>query len=215
MPPTKKPKEDYVGKTFGSRICIDVERKAWGGISLTLQCAKGHVSHNCPHLAKTQQCRKCSRPSRPERAPRQTRRRHNATIDHKAAYASWKRMLERTTNPSHRNYVRYGAAGIVVCDRWKNFANFLEDMGDRPDGMTLDRIDNSLGYFKENCRWATQKEQQRNRRHHVMLTYNGETKCLAAWAESLGIVYNTMHNRYLRGNSIEQILAPPRRRKPR
>lgn len=74
-------------------------------------------------------------------------------------------MKSRCENPKATAYERYGGAGIKVCRRWQKFENFLEDMGERPDGKTLDRINNLKGYSKENCRWATIKEQQNNRKN--------------------------------------------------
>ena len=74
-------------------------------------------------------------------------------------YSSWSNMIDRCTNPSNKRYVDYQGRGITVCERWMTFANFLADMGERPDATSLDRIDNDAGYFKENCRWATALEQ--------------------------------------------------------
>lgn len=83
-------------------------------------------------------------------------------------YKTWLGMKQRCLNSNHTAYKYYGAKGKSVCDRWLKFENFLEDMGERPKEKTLDRIDSRLGYFKENCRWATFVEQQANRfKYHI------------------------------------------------
>jgi hypothetical protein len=79
-------------------------------------------------------------------------------------YTAWQQMIGRCTNPKNHKYGDYGARGITVDSRWLTFENFYEDMGDRPEGKTLDRIDNDLGYFPGNCRWATALEQAHNKR---------------------------------------------------
>ena len=82
-------------------------------------------------------------------------------------YISWRKMIERCSYEKHPHYKHYGGRGISVCKRWRRFYQFLEDMGRRPDGQTLDRINNDEGYCKDNCRWATKSEQSQNRRNVI------------------------------------------------
>jgi hypothetical protein len=116
-------------------------------------------------------------------------------------------MLTRCTNPNNTHFHNYGGRGITVCDRWKTFENFYTDMGDKPEGMSIDRIDNDKGYSLENCRWATRTEQTRNRKLTRIIEFNGQKRCVAEWAELMGISYKILRNRLDKKWSIEKALT--------
>lgn len=131
-------------------------------------------------------------------------------------YRIWMDMKWRCTNPKWWLYRYYGARGITVCDRWmESFANFFDDMGRRPAGMQLDRIDNMKGYSKENCRWATRAEQQHNTRKTRNLTYQGRTQPMGVWARELGMGQNVIGSRLKLGWSIERAFTEPVRKHAR
>ena len=113
---------------------------------------------------------------------------------------SWVAFRVRCNRKSLWNYERYGGAGITYDKKWDDFDLFLNDMGERPDGKTLDRIDPTKGYFKENCRWATPSEQQRNRKNCLKITYNGVTKTSAEWSLDLGLAKGTVWMRVVKLN---------------
>ena len=109
------------------------------------------------------------------------------------SYNIWVNLRQRCNNVKNPAYNDYGGRGINVCPRWDDsFQEFLMDMGECPEGMTIDRIDNDSGYSRENCRWTTMKEQNRNRRDNRLITHDGDTKTLAEWAESAGIKLTTL-----------------------
>lgn len=141
--------------------------------------------------------------------PRNSPKKHHG-LSHTDAHRSWIAMMQRCYNKRSSNYSRYGGLGISVCDRWHLFTNFHVDMGDRPSGLSLGRIDNAKGYYKENCRWETINQQARNTRHSKTLTINGITKPLAEWAEDAGISYHVLYNRVASAFCNEdQLLSPP------
>lgn len=123
-----------------------------------------------------------------------------------AAYVSWKSMMDRCENTSSKDYPRYGAVGIRVCDKWKDVKKFIEDMGPRPIGTTIDRIDNSKGYEPGNCRWATCSLQNRNKSNNRILTIYGKSMCVTEWCEISGTKRNTAFERIKRGYSHKEAI---------
>lgn len=133
-------------------------------------------------------------------------------------YKAWQAMINRCTQPSHPAYPNYGGRGIAVCKDWHSgwmcggLARFIDHIGPMPgDGYTIDRIDNDRGYEPGNVRWATRKEQSRNRRANRLLTFNGRTQCLTAWADEAGIKENTLRSRLRKKWPHSELLSPTRR----
>lgn len=112
-------------------------------------------------------------------------------------YVTWQRMHRRCNSPKDKNYPGYGARGIRVCDRWKDFWAFVSDMGPKPSPMhTIEREDNAGGYDPFNCSWALPKTQQNNKRSNLPpITHNGETRTIAEWAAHLGMPYGVLRKR--------------------
>ena len=126
-------------------------------------------------------------------------------MKHTPIYTVWCLMIQRCTDPNATNYKNYGGRGITVCEEWKDFSKFYEDMGDIPPGMTLDRKDNDGNYCKENCRWASYLTQENNKRNNIVITFHGQTKTLSQWARSSGINYHTLYSRYIKGLPLSLI----------
>lgn len=126
----------------------------------------------------------------------------------------WRAMRARCRNPNDAAYANYGGRGIKVCDRWEDFSKFLEDMGPRPDGYQIDRIDNDGDYEPSNCHWVRQVDNLNNKRTSRKLAWNGEILTVAQWAERTHIHQRTIHNRVFRsGWSVERALTVPTSRK--
>lgn len=139
---------------------------------------------------------------------------------HFDTWLSWKSMLDRCNNQNSPGYRNYGGRRIKVCEEWadreKGFERFLADMGERPSARSkkgrliysLDRIDTNGDYTKENCRWATFKEQNRNRRTNVIVEYNGEAHTLIEWSEKTGIPYKVLVQRKYYGWDVGRLFLP-------
>lgn len=138
----------------------------------------------------------------------ESRKLANLTHGHSktATYYSWGSMLQRCTNPKKVKYPLYGGRGIKVCDRWLKFANFLADMGEKPEGKTLDRIDVNGNYEPSNCRWATPIEQSNNTRINKHLTFNGVTQTISQWSRQVGMNRRTLADRLKAGVPPEKAM---------
>lgn len=140
------------------------------------------------------------------------KRTHGLSGNKPGIYKIWANIKQRCTNPNQPRYADYGGRGITLCERWHTFDNFYADVGDRPTGLTLDRIDNDKGYEPNNVRWASRKEQANNRSSNVVLTHNGLTMNLKQWAAHLGWKYGLIASRWKKGLRGEELFAPRKRR---
>ena len=145
--------------------------------------------------------------------------RHGHARDFKETriYRVWSSMLGRCRNKNHPNWHRYGGKGITVCERWFVFENFLEDMGERPDGLSIDRYPNNAGNYEPgNCRWATPKQQVANRTTSHKLEAEGKVQTIGEWADEKGLPYIQLHRRLSKGWPVDRALNKPLEyRKPR
>ena len=130
------------------------------------------------------------------------------------AHRRWANMLSRCRRETHPLYKYYGGRGITVCKRWFKFENFYKDMGDCPEGLTIERIDNEKGYFPDNCKWGTYTEQANNRRPstriYPTIEFKGQKLTKTQWARKIGLNYMTLDYRLKRW-SLERALTEPLR----
>lgn len=139
-------------------------------------------------------------------------RRTHGQSKNNPVYCVWKSMNARCSNPKNPRWKRYGGRSLVVCERWRlSYENFIADMGPRPEGGTIEREDNDLGYFPANCYWGSYTDQAHNKSNNTPFTLNGVTKLAVEWEPITGIPANTIHRRRYRGWSDEHILTTPAR----
>jgi hypothetical protein len=130
----------------------------------------------------------------------------------RSEFRIWDGILQRCLNENSPAYQSYGGRGISVCERWRtSFENFFADMGEKPSPLhTIDRIDNNGNYEPDNCRWATKKEQGRNKRNNKRIVFRGEEKTLSEWGEIFGLSSSIIGSRIFRyGWTVEQAITTP------
>ncbi len=133
---------------------------------------------------------------------------HGGCVNHKTTYQCWQDMKQRCYNQKSKQYKNYGARGIAVCERWINsFEHFFCDMGRKPDGMSIERIDVNGMYEPSNCKWASNRDQQRNKRTVNIFEHNGLKMTMREWAKHLGIHEGTLSYRLNKGYPVDMILS--------
>lgn len=133
-------------------------------------------------------------------------------VRNSSEFKSWDAMMQRCYRESDRCFPIYGGRGILVCERWHNFFAFREDMGPRPNGHSLDRINPDGNYEPSNCRWATLKDQARNKRNNRRIELNGETRTLIEWGEAHGVSPDIISHRLASGWTKERAITTQARR---
>jgi len=195
----------HVGAEFGNWTVLSYH----GGKKWLCECVcatKRPVLTSALGTGRSQSCG-CASGKRQRVPTREGKAQHGMTGT--PIHNSWVGMLQRCTDTNHRLYHRYGGRGIAVCERWLEFENFLADMGEKPDGYTLERKDNDKGYEPSNCEWLTRTQQTRNRSNTVRVTHEGLTLPLAEWCERKGRNYAIVRQRIQRGWSVDIALTEP------
>lgn len=201
---TKKEKVDLTGNVFGRLTALRPGQKRGIYYFWLCRCTCGNtleVRGSALRHGEAQSCG-CLRKEN-SIAAIATHRKSKSGV-----YSSWNSMMQRCHNHTHDQYPRYGGSGIVVCEQWHNFENFFRDMGDRPAGMTIDRIDGEKNYEPGNCQWASKKEQANNRKNNKPIAFNGRSMNAREWGKETGIPWQTIDGRLRRGWSVERALTP-------
>lgn len=201
--------QDLTGLVYGRLLVSEFSHASSGKMYWLCVCSCGRSAVVVAGNLRSGHARSCGCLQREARASvgkeNRTHGKHRTP-----EYRTWAAMLHRCTNPNANNYRDYGGRGISVCESWKRFENFYAYMGPRPSPKhSIDRIDNDGNYEPGNCRWASNRQQNRNTRSNVCLSHQGKTQCIAAWAEELDAPVQTIFSRVKRGWSIGRIVATP------
>lgn len=172
---------DLIGKVFGRLLVTGLTDDPKGRRMAIAKCECGTEIQTAPSSLERGATQSCG--------CLKTTHGHAKGSTLSPTYISWSLMLGRCNNPNNERHERYGGRGIKVCERWHVFQNFLEDMGKRPAGLSIDRINNDGDYEPGNCRWATTAEQLRNRSVSLLVEMDGQKVTLKEACRTKGIDY--------------------------
>jgi len=196
-------RKNLTGKIFGQLQTIDYSCSGKAGVAGKWKClcSCGNYTHVTVSNLERGYTKSCGCLHKKLSSKRLTKRLTTHGMVGTSTYKIWERIKARCNNPNAMGYKHYGGRGIKLCKKWHKFENFLIDMKEKPKNLSIERINNSKGYSPENCKWATAKEQSRNKRtNHII-----DGKCLAEWAEILNIKYRTLYNKIYNGWSLDDI----------
>lgn len=200
-------RKDLTGKIFGQLQIIDYSCSGKAGVAGKWRClcSCGNYTHVSVQNLNKGHTKSCGCLAKKLSSERLTKRLTTHGMFGTSIYKIWERIKACCNNPNAVGYKHYGGRGITLCKSWHEFENFFADMGERPKNLSIERKNNNKGYFPENCKWATQKEQGRNKRtNHII-----DGKCIAEWSEILNIPYNTLYYRISCGWDWEKIKNTP------
>ena len=207
---------DMAGERFGRLVVLRLSGERDGSGDVTWECicdcgTSKNVSRDRLRQGKTASCGCLSLDTTRAKGRRNRTHGQSQKSVEGSGYKSWLGMRARCNNPTDRVYRLYGGRGIKVCARWDDYSVFMEDMGPRPAGHSIDRIDVNGDYCPENCRWADQKTQSQNTRKNVNVTVGDATYCASEWSRRLGLTAGGVHQRAKKrgGDYIEAIVSHP------
>lgn len=195
-------KFDAIGKTYGRlTVVADDTNTARRMVVATCACGSGGKLYRLSHLVSG-----CSTSCGCVRRETTRQKATSHGLSNTQTYRAWSSLIQRCTNPAVHNYANYGGRGITVCDRWSTFENFVADMGEKPAGKSIDRIDGDGPYSPENCRWSTASEQAVNRKTTKWVVLDGKRMPITYASRALGYGELAVTKRIARGWPIERAL---------
>lgn len=200
---------DLIGRKYNRLTVVARAPNKYGRTAWECQCECGKVLVVTGNALRENNTRSCGC----FKLQRSSESHRTHGMSKSRTYFSWCSMKDRCCNPNNEDFHHYGGRGIKVCERWlHSFEAFLEDMGEKPPRTSIERKNVNGNYEPGNCRWATQREQTRNKRTNHLITFNGQTKTLMEWSEITGIDYRLIRKRIVEFEwPVEKALDPTKR----